>query len=65
MKYKLEHLHNGKWWAVSENLNEKGLQALLLVCDERFTKFENDYTYIYLPKLFDDESCFRIKAIKG
>ena len=59
---KLEHLHNGKWWVVNENLNSSGLIALLLVCDDRFTRYEKGYTYIYLSKLFDDESFFRIKG---
>ncbi len=62
MRYKLEHLHNGKWWAVNENLNERGVNALLLVCDEHATRYENGYTYISLSKLFDSEHFFRIRG---
>ena len=63
MRYKLEHLHNDKWWTINENLNEQGVSALLLVCDEHFTRYENGYTYLYLPKLFDNEAFFRIKGL--
>ena len=63
MKYKLEHLHNNKWWVVNENLNERGIQAIMLVCDENATRYENGYTYLSLSKLFDNEHFFRVKGI--
>jgi len=56
----LEHLHNGKWWAIS-NISDQALNTILFFAVG--LSYENGYTYFQLPKLFESEPYFRTKTI--